>query len=61
MMSVPRFLAAILLLSCSILQIAAFPLKVAGIDTLRTAVWIHDLRWGYDVVNANIDRSLVPA
>lgn len=61
MMSVPRFLAAILLLSCSILQIAAFPLKVAGIDTLRTAVWIHDLRWGYDVVTANIDRSLVPA
>lgn len=39
----------------------AFPLKVAGIDTLRTAVWIHDLRWGYDLVNANIDKSLIPA
>lgn len=39
----------------------SFPLKVAGIDTLRTAVWIHDLRWGYDLVNANIDKSLIPA
>ncbi len=42
-------------------QAAAFPLKVAGLDTTRTAVWIHDLRWGYDLVNANIDKSLIPA
>lgn len=40
---------------------AAFPLKVAGLDTLNTAVWIHDLRWGYDLVSANVDRALVPA
>jgi len=39
----------------------AFPLTVAGIDTTRTAIWIYDLRWDYDVVNANIDRGLVPA
>lgn len=40
---------------------SAFPLKVAGLDTLNTAVWIHDLRWGYDLVSANVDRPLVPA
>lgn len=39
----------------------AFPLKVKGLDTLSTAVWIHDLRWGYDLVRANIDTGLVPA
>lgn len=43
------------------LSASAFPLKVAGLDTLRTAVWIYDLRWGYDVVSANIDKSLIPA
>jgi len=42
-------------------RLMAFPLTVAGIDTTRTAVWIYDLRWDYDVVNANIDRSLTPA
>lgn len=41
--------------------VMAFPLEVAGLDTTRTAVWIHDLRWGTDIVKANIDRSLVPA
>ncbi|MCM1164117.1 MAG: D-alanyl-D-alanine carboxypeptidase/D-alanyl-D-alanine-endopeptidase [Muribaculaceae bacterium] len=41
--------------------LGAFPLNVAGIDTTRTAVWIYDLRWGVDVVKANIDTSLVPA
>ena len=40
---------------------SAFPLKVAGLDTLNTAVWIYDLRWGYDMVSANVDRALVPA
>jgi len=39
----------------------AFPLDVVGIDTTRTAVWIHDLRLGADLVRANIDCSLVPA
>ena len=39
----------------------AFPLKVAGADTLNTAIWIHDLTWGTDLVKRNIDRSLVPA
>ena len=42
-------------------RLMAFPLTVADIDTTRTAVWIYDLRWDYDVVNANIDRSLIPA
>lgn len=41
--------------------LGAFPLDAAGIDTTRTAVWIYDLRWGMDVVKANIDTSLVPA
>ncbi|MDE6378774.1 MAG: D-alanyl-D-alanine carboxypeptidase/D-alanyl-D-alanine-endopeptidase, partial [Duncaniella sp.] len=56
-----RLLLAGLLTLWAILPAASFPLKIAGIDTTRTAVWIHDLRWGYDLVNANIDRSLVPA
>lgn len=38
-----------------------FPLTVAGLDTTRTAVWIHDLRLGADIVRANVDRPLVPA
>lgn len=42
-------------------EAGAFPLKVAGADTLNTAIWIHDLTWGTDLVNCNIDRSLVPA
>lgn len=54
-------LVAAMLTVMAIGSAAAFPLRVAGLDTLRTAVWIYDLRWGYDVVNANIDRSLVPA
>lgn len=41
--------------------LGAFPLHVAGLDTTRTAVWIRDLRWGNDIVKANIDTSLVPA
>lgn len=57
-----RILSLLLVLVGSLgLTAAAFPLKVAGIDTTRTAVWIYDLRWGRDVVSANIDRSLVPA
>ena len=56
-----RFAAGLLLMVLAIGSAAAFPLRVAGLDTLRTAVWIYDLRWGYDVVSANIDRSLVPA
>lgn len=50
-----------LLFAAAVLPAMAFPLRVAGLDTTRTAVWIYDLRWGYDVVKANIDRSLVPA
>lgn len=38
-----------------------FPFKTTGLDTLHTSIWIHDLRWGYDVVSENIDMSLVPA
>ena len=56
-----RFTVTIVLVILSTLPAVSFPLKLAGIDTTRTAVWIHDLRWGYDLVNANIDRSLVPA
>ena len=56
-----RHLVAALLTFFAIGRAAAFPLNVAGLDTLHTAVWIYDLRWGYDVVSANIDRSLVPA
>lgn len=50
-----------LLLLITATGLRAFPLQVAGLDTMRTAVWIHDLRWGTDLVKANIDRSLVPA
>ena len=57
----PLRLILSLALLLSVARMAAFPLTVAGIDTTRTAVWIYDLRWDYDVVNANIDRSLVPA
>ena len=39
----------------------AFPLKVKGIDTTRTAILIHDLRFGVDIVSENIDKSLIPA
>lgn len=60
-MRLSRFLIAVALMLCTALRLVAFPLKVAGIDTMRTAVWIHDLRWGYDLVNANIDKSLIPA
>ena len=56
----PLRLILSLALLLSVARMAAFPLTVAGIDTTRTAVWIYDLRWDYDVVNANIDRSLVP-
>lgn len=41
--------------------LSAFPLKVSGLDTLNTAILIRDLRFGHDIVAANIDRSLVPA
>ncbi len=39
----------------------AFPLKVNGLDTLRTAILIRDLRFGRDIVAENIDRPLIPA
>lgn len=39
----------------------AFPLKVAGLDTLRTAILIRDLRFGHNIVAENIDRPLIPA
>jgi len=39
----------------------AFPLKVNGLDTVRTAILIRDLRFGVDVVAENIDRPLIPA
>lgn len=57
-----RILSLVILLAAAFQgAVMAFPLKVAGLDTIRTAVWIHDLRWGLDVVSANVDRSLVPA
>lgn len=55
-----RFVLSLLLLFTAA-RTTAFPLTVAGIDTTRTAVWIYDLRWDYDVISANIDRSLIPA
>ncbi|MDE6089199.1 MAG: D-alanyl-D-alanine carboxypeptidase/D-alanyl-D-alanine-endopeptidase [Duncaniella sp.] len=42
-------------------QLHAFPLKVRGVDTLRTAILIRDLRFGHDIVAENIDRPLIPA
>lgn len=39
----------------------AFPLTVKGVDTTRTAILIHDLRFGVDIVSENIDKSLIPA
>lgn len=59
-MRLTRLISALAMLLVSA-RLMAFPLTVAGIDTTRTAVWIYDLRWDYDVVNANIDRSLTPA
>lgn len=58
-----RQIRAFLTLSFLLCAVAAtaFPLKVAGIDTTHTAVWIHDLRWGHDLVKANIDTGLIPA
>lgn len=43
------------------LSLAAFPLKVKGVDTTSTAIYILDLRWGTELVKANIDTPLVPA
>lgn len=40
---------------------AAFPLTVRGVDTTRTAILIHDLRFGVDIVSENIDKALIPA
>lgn len=59
-MKLTRLLLSLVLLFTAA-RMTAFPLTVNGIDTTRTAVWIYDLRWDYDVVSANIDRSLVPA
>lgn len=51
----------ILFLGATCVSSEAFPLKVRGIDTTRTAVLIHDLRFGVDIVSENIDKSLIPA
>lgn len=40
---------------------SAFPLSLKGVDTTRTAILIHDLKWGIDIVKENIDRPLIPA
>lgn len=50
-----------LLMLCIAFSAKAFPLKVNGIDTTRTAILIRDLRFGYNLVAENIDRSLIPA
>lgn len=39
----------------------AFPLTAKGVDTTRTAILIHDLRFGVDIVSENIDKALIPA
>ena len=59
-MMLTRLLFSLALLFTAV-RMTAFPLTANGIDTTRTAVWIYDLRWDYDVVSANIDRSLTPA
>lgn len=51
----------ILILSLTYISSQAFPLKVKGVDSTRTAILIHDLRFGVDVVSENIDKSLIPA
>ena len=54
-------LAIFILIMCSGLSAAAFPLKVKGIDTTRTAVMVFDLTFGRPVVQANITTPLIPA
>ena len=46
---------------CSSVSALSFPLRVNGLDSLNTAILIRDLRFGLDIVSANIDRSLIPA
>lgn len=60
-MKLSRFALTLALIVATALGCAAFPIKVAGLDTLKTAIWIHDLTWGYDLVSRNIDRPLIPA
>lgn len=55
-----RWVLAVVLISMG-LQLHAFPLKVRGVDTVRTAILIRDLRFGHDIVAENIDRPLIPA
>lgn len=55
-----RKTALLVLLSLSV-STSAFPLKIAGIDTLNTAILIRDLRFGRDIVSENIDKPLIPA
>ncbi len=43
------------------LAASAFPLNLKGVDTTRTAILVHDLRWGIDLVKENIDVPLIPA
>ena len=51
---------ALVFLSSALLS-SAFPLRVKGVDTVRTSILIRDLRFGVDIVAENIDRSLIPA
>lgn len=51
----------VVLMALFCLHVGAFPLNVKGIDSLNTAILIHDLRFGVDIVAENIDRPLVPA
>ena len=48
-----RAVIALTFIACSALAYA-FPLNVHGLDTLNTAILIRDLRFGHDIVSANI-------
>lgn len=56
-----RFLVVAGIALCSSVSVFSFPLRVNGLDSLNTAILIRDLRFGADLVSANIDRSLIPA
>lgn len=62
-MSRRRFLRAVAVLAVAVCGVVAhaFPLKVAGLDTLNTAILIRDLRFGHNIMAENIDRPLIPA
>lgn len=56
-----RQLAVAFVIALSAIASHAFPLKVAGLDTLRTAILIRDLRFGHNIIAENIDKPLIPA